>query len=91
MEGVDQRIRGHPGEWWRRRVFEIVLGRPSEKEELPSGAEKSLQTVERARFNANRSNRHEVERFVELGAWEQLLESRGLDFGIAQAQGADGF
>ena len=89
MQGVNQRVAGHPRQRRRRFRFDGARSRSPEEEDLAAGLEEGLQREQRSGFNANSTHGHQVERLVKFWPWQQLFESRGLDLCVAKGEGAN--
>lgn len=91
VEGVDERISGQPRKGRRRRVFKVVLTGAAKKEKFPSWAQEGLKRIERPCFDPHSANGNQIDRFVEFGSWKEFLESGGLNLGVAEREGPNGF
>ena len=60
MKRVDKRVSRHPGERWRRRIFQIRLAGAEEQHDFTAGTKKRLKREQRSDFDPNGANRDEV-------------------------------
>ena len=84
MERVDQRVRGEPSQGAAAASPRVRSAGAAEEKEFSAGTQERLERLERPGLDPHGADRDEVERLVELGARQQLLESRGLDLGVPE-------
>src|SRR6187401_3626082 len=91
MERIHERVAGHPGKRRRWRLLQIALAGPAEEQQLSAWPQEGLKRVECSSFDANSADGDEIERFMELRAWEKLFKSCRFDQCVAESKRANGF
>src|SRR5688572_3819056 len=56
VKRINQGVCRHPGQRWRRRVFQLALARSTKKQQLPACSEKGLECKKRTRLDSDGTN-----------------------------------